>query len=128
MTPSTLFRLALGVGAGTLLLLVLSAGALGIVGEGGRVDRVYVTVPAVALVGAALARLRPGAMALVMGAAALTQAVVTATVLLADLHRTAGGNLPDLLLVNAMFVALLGVSGWLFRRAAAARSLRPAHP
>ncbi len=129
MTTSTLFRLALGVGAGTLLLLVLSAGALGIVGEGGRVDRVYVTVPVVALVGAALVAPPAAGHGSVMGAAALTQAVVTTTVLLADAapDRRAA-TCRDLLMVNVMFVALLCVSGWLFHRAAHAGSTRPAHP
>ncbi|WP_162599882.1 hypothetical protein [Nocardioides solisilvae] len=113
----TAHRLGLALTLGTLLALVLGAGALGIVGEGGAPDRAYVMVPVVVLLGSALARLRAAPMVAVALAAALTQVVVTATLLLAEVHVAAGGNVPDVLMVNAGYAAGFLVAAGLFRRA-----------
>lgn len=118
--PATTYLLATGVAVMTVLFLVLAAGALGIIGDGGRPDRIYVAVLAVLAVGSAIARLRPGGMALTLLATAFTQALVTAVALLADLHD--GASVVDILGINAMYVALFGLSAWLFRRAAEQRS------
>ncbi|MEV7429099.1 hypothetical protein AB0N29_05715 [Nocardioides sp. NPDC092400] len=116
MTPRTAHRLGLLVAAGAAVVLVLAAGAVGIVGDGGRVDRVYVAVPAVLVLGSVAARLRPRGMVLALGATALTQVVVTSTVLLADLH--AGASATDLVVVTAGFAALFAASAGLFALAA----------
>jgi len=44
MTKETAYRLGLAVAIGTLLMLVWSAGALGIIGDGGRPDLMYAAV------------------------------------------------------------------------------------
>ena len=73
MTPVTSYRLAVGVALATVLLLLFGIGALGVIGDGGPADRVYLAVLAVLVVGSLLARFRPRGMALTLLATALTQ-------------------------------------------------------
>jgi hypothetical protein len=119
-TSKTYYRLAIGVALVTVLFLIWAIGALGIIGDGGRPDRIYLAVFAVLAIGTAVARLRPRGMALVLLATALAQALVTVIALLAGMHDDA--SVADILGINAMYVALFGLSAWLFRRAAEQRS------
>lgn len=116
MTPTTSYRLGLALAAGTALFLVLVSGAVGILGSGGRPDRVYVVVLAVLVLGTVLARLRAPGMALALLATAATQVVVTSTALVGGLHP-AGASVPDILGITAMFAVLFATAAWLFRRA-----------
>ena len=120
--PAHAYRLAVAVAVMTALFLVLSAGALGIIGAGGRPDRIYAGVLIVGVIGTVLARLQPAGMAVALAATAGAQALITLTAFLAGLHHTEGASLLDILMVNAMFVALFGLSAWLFRRAAGERA------
>ena len=120
--PAIAYRLAIAVAVTTVLFLVLSAGALGIIGAGGRPDRIYAGVLVVGVIGTVLARLRSPGMAIALAATAGAQALVTLTALLAGLHHTEGASVLDIVMVNAMFVALFGLSAWLFRRAAGQRA------
>ena len=79
MTPVTSYRLAVAVALATVLLLLFGIGALGVIGDGGPADRVYLAVLAVLVVGSLLARFRPRGMALTLLATALTQVVVTSS-------------------------------------------------
>ena len=114
-TAPTSYRLALVLSAATALFLVLAIGALGIVGAGGRPDRVYASVLVVLVAGSVVARLRAEGMA-------LTQAVATLTVFLTGEHHTEGVSVVDVLGINAMYVALFCAASWLFRRAAGSAS------
>jgi len=116
-SPTTSYRLALVLTAATALFLVLSIGALGIVGAGGRPDRVFAAVLAVLVGGTLAARLRASGMAVALAATALSQAVVTLVVFLTGEHHTAGASAVDIVGINAMFTALWGGAAWLFRRA-----------
>jgi hypothetical protein len=117
-TGTTYYRLAVGVALATVLFLVLAMGALGIIGAGGRPDRVYAAVLGVLVIGTIVARLQPAGMALALVATAFAQALVTVTALLAGLHQVEGGSVVDILWINAIYVALFSFSAWLFRRAA----------
>jgi hypothetical protein len=114
--PTTYYFLAIGATVATVLFLVLAIGALGIIGDGGRDDRMYVAVLAVLTIGTVIARLRPNGMSLVLLATALTQALVTLIALLAGVPE--GASIIDIVGVNAMYVILFCLSAWLFRRAA----------
>jgi hypothetical protein len=114
----TYYRLAVGVALATVLFLILGIGALGVIGAGGRPDRGYAAVLGVLAIGAVIARLRPGGMALALAATALTQAVVSATALLAGLHHTERASVVDIVALTGMFTALFSLSAWLFWRAA----------
>jgi hypothetical protein len=116
-TARTSYALAFGLALLTVLFLILAIGALGIIGDGGRPDRIYAAVLAVLAVGTVIARLRPRGMALALAATAAAQALVTAAALLGGLHDD-GDSIVDILGINAMYVVLFGVSAWLFRRAA----------
>jgi len=112
----TSYRLAVAVALGTALLLVFGAGALGIVGDGGRADLMYAGVLVVGLIGSTMSRLRPKGMAMTLAAMALAQILVTGIALLAELADDA--SVLDLLGLTAMFSGLFAVSAWLFHRAA----------
>lgn len=114
--PTTQYLLGIGAAVCTVLFLILAIGALGIIGDGGRDDRIYVAVPAVLVIGTVIARLRPQGMALALLATAATQALVTVVALVAGVPAEA--SVVDILGINAMFAALFCLSAWLFRRAA----------
>lgn len=113
-------RRALAAGALSVLFLVWSAGALGILNEAGDpADLLYGGVLAVGVVGAAFVRLRPLGMARVFVAMAGTQAAVTFVALAGGLVES--NPLVEILGINGMFVVLhLGVAA-LFWRAAPSR-------
>lgn len=117
MTSRHYYRLGIGVAFVSVAFLILAVGALGIIGDGGREDRLYLAVPVVAAVGSIGVRLRSPGMSLVLLATALTQVVVTVCAFLAGYHRTDGASVVDILGVNAMYVALFGLAAWLFWRA-----------
>ena len=117
------YVLALALTLATVVFLVLAIGALGIVGDGGRADRIFLAVPAVLLLGALLARLRPRGMALATTVAAVVQAVAAAAAVVAvalGLDDFAGASIGDIVMVSTLYVALFGLAAWLFRRSAQA--------
>jgi len=116
MKTTTYYLLAIGAAVATALFLVLAIGALGIIGDGGRDDRIYAAVLAVLAIGSVIARLRPHGMSLALLATALTQAVVTVVVVIVGVPEDA--SVLDIVGINAMYVALFCLSAWLFRRAA----------
>lgn len=117
-SPQTYYRLAVGVTLATVLFLILGIGALGIIGAGGRPDRIYAAVIGVLVLGTVIARLRSGGMALALAATALAQAVVSATAILAGLHQAQGASLVDILGLTGMYSALFGLAAWFFWLAA----------
>jgi hypothetical protein len=117
-TSAASYRLALAVTVTTAIFLVLSIGALGIIGAGGRPDRVFAAVLAVLAAGSLVARLRAGGMAVALAATALSQAVVTLAVFLTGQHHTQGASAVDIVGINVMFTALWCAAAWLFRRSA----------
>ena len=116
MKTTTYYLLGVGTAVGTVLFLILAIGALGIIGDGGRDDRMYLAVPAVLVLGAMVARLRAPGMSLALLATAATQVLVTFVVLVAGVPEEA--SIVDILGINAMYAALFCLSAWLFRRAA----------
>jgi len=116
MKTSTSYVLAVCAAVGTTLFLVLAIGALGIIGDGGRDDRIYAAVLAVVVIGTAVARFRPSGMSLALLATALTQVLVTGIALVSGVPEDA--SIIDMLGINAMYAALFCLSAWFFRRAA----------
>ncbi len=121
-TANASYRLAIGVALATVLFLIWGIGALGIIGEGGRPDRMYAGVLAVAAIGTVVARFRPRGMALAMLATVLALVVVAVIALIAGYQHTEGASVAEILGLNAMYAALFGLSAWLFRRAAEQQS------
>jgi hypothetical protein len=121
-TARTYYRLAVGIALATVLFLIWAIGALGIIGEGGPPDRMYVGVLAVAAIGTVLARLRPRGMSLTLIATAAAQMLVAVIALVAGLQHTEGASVVEILGLNGMYAALFGLSAWLFRRAAEQQS------
>jgi hypothetical protein len=115
-TARTRYVLAVLVWAGTLLVLLFGIGALGIVGDGGPPDLMYVGAAAVGLVGAAIARFRPRGTALALAVTAGLTLAAGLVAVAAGLQED--GSVVDVLALSAMFAALYGASAWLFRSAA----------
>jgi hypothetical protein len=113
-SPATSYRLGLAVAVLTALFLLLGIGALGIIGDGGEDDRVYLGVLVVLVVGTLLARFKPRGMALALAATALTQ--VLATALAFALGVPDGASVLDVLALTVMYAGLFALSAWLFRR------------
>lgn len=112
----TSYRSGLALTVLTALFLLLAAGALGIIGDGGGADRMYAGVLAVLLIGSALVRLRAAGMTLVLVATAGAQVLVTLIALATGQHEDAGASVADIVMVNAMYAALWLAAAWLFRR------------
>lgn len=106
------YVIAFGVAVGTAFLTIWANLAVGIVGEPAEpINRLYFGVVAVAVIGAALTRLRPAGMARAMLATAIAQAAGSLVGLFAD-----GVTV---FVLTAAFAVLWLVSAALFRRAAA---------
>ena len=116
MKTTTYYLLGACAAVLTLLFLILAIGALGIIGDGGRDDRMYLVVPAVLVLGTIVARLRATGMSLALLATAAAQVLVTVVALVAGVPAEA--SIVDILGINAMYAALFCLAAWLFRRAA----------
>ena len=102
-TPRTYYLLGLAVAGFTALFLVWAVGALGIVGDGGPADLLYLGALAVALVGTLAARLRARGMARAFAAAAVVTLLAPFVVVVGDLLD--GAPALDLLGLTAMYAA-----------------------
>ena len=124
------YGLALGLTVATVLFLVLGIGALGIVGDGGSPDRLFLAVLAVLAVGSVIARLRAAGMAVTLAATALTQvlvALVAVVLVAAGVDDFEGASVIDVIGINAMYAGLFGLAAWLFRRSEGGRSAQNLH-
>ncbi|MEI7058546.1 hypothetical protein WBG06_22160 [Nocardioides sp. CCNWLW239] len=115
MTSKNLYVLGGIATVGTAMLLVLGAGALGIIGDGGRADMMYLVPIGLVVLGGLVARFRARGMAFAVGAAALVTFVIGLIAIAAGLHDDLDGA-RDIVMVSAMYAAMFAVSGWLFWR------------
>jgi len=126
LPPTTAYRLALGLALFTVLFLVYGIGALGVIGEGGKPDRMYVGVLAVLVLGSVVARLRPAGMAAALAATAAGQMAVAVIALMLGYQDEPGASVAEILGLNAMYAAMFGASAWLFRRSSEGRAVTEA--
>ncbi len=117
------YRVAAGLAILAALLLVWINLAVGVIGsEDHPANLLYAGLLAIGVVGAAIARLRPGGMARVLVLMAVAQAMIGAAALLAG-WGSEGENWPQVVIVlNGVFAAVWLVSAGLFRKAARARA------
>jgi hypothetical protein len=112
------YRAATGLALGAALFLVWANLAVGLIGdEGNPANLMYLGVLAVGIVGAILARLRPGGMARALFATAAAHALVGVIALAFGLGGAASGPL-EIVGVTGLFFVLFAGSGGLFVRAA----------
>ena len=120
MTGNRAYRAAVAVALAAAFSLVWLNAAVGIIGsEGNPANLMYGGVLATGIVGAVLARFRPGGMARALFATALAQMLVAVIALIAGLGAAASGPL-EILALNGAFAALWLIAAWLFRKAAQA--------
>lgn len=120
--PRSAYRLAIVAALATGLILLWIIGAVGLIGvEGDPYDRSYGGVLAVGMIGALIARFRPGGMARAMVAAALAQALVAVIALVIGKQHSPVSSVVEILGLNGFFVLLWVVSARLFIRAARLR-------
>ena len=127
-TARSTYRLAVAVALGTALFLAFGIGALGIIGDGGRADRMYLAVFAVLGVGAVAARLRPAGMAVALTATAITQVLVAVVALVGGFPDAENVSVLDVVALTVMYAGLFGLSAWLVRRAAAQSAMTVTTP
>jgi hypothetical protein len=118
------YLLALGLTVFTVLFLLFGIGALGIIGDGGRPDRLYLGVLAIVLVGTLVTRLKPTGMTLTMLGAAGACGVVAVIALTLGYADEPGASVLEILGLNAMYAGMFGVAAWLFRRSTVEGALR----
>lgn len=118
MSRNSYHRMGIALAVATALFLVFGIGALGIIGEGGPNDRMYVAVLAVLAIGTVVARLRPTGMAMALAATAVAQLLVGVVAIVRGLQDTPGASVLEILGLSGMYAALFGLSAWLFWRAA----------
>jgi hypothetical protein len=120
----TSYRLAVGVAVGAGLILTWMNLAVGLIGnENNPANQLYGGVFIVALIGSALARLRPNGMARALLATALAQFLVPIIALIIwrpSLDNVSG--IAGIFILNGFFAALFFVSALLFRRAGESNS------
>jgi hypothetical protein len=119
---TTSYRLGIAVALGTVLLLFIGVGALGVIGAGGEADKVYLAVPAVLVVGSLVARLRVHGMAVALLATAVTQVLAPVVAFAAGLEGTEAASVVDVLGLTAMFSGLFLLSAWFFQRSSHPRA------
>lgn len=122
MSHRTAYRLGLSLTIATVAFLVLGAGALGIIGAGGRPDLMYLAVIAVGAAGALATRLRARGMVLTLLAMAATQVLVAVVALVAVVPGS-DASVVDLIGLTVMYAGMFVVAAWLFRRASAQRGV-----
>ena len=111
------YRIAVAVALAAALILIWANLAVGIIGsEDNPANLMYIGVLAVAVIGAALARLEPQGMSRALFATALAQALVALIALLGRLGSPSNGP-AQILILNGFFVVLFVGSALLFRRA-----------
>ena len=115
-TGRAAYRTGIGLAIAAAALLGWINGAVGIIGsENNRANLMYLGVVAVGVVGVAIARLKPGGMALAMMATAATQGLVTVVAIVGGLGGPNSGPL-ELLAINGAFIALFLGAASLFRK------------
>lgn len=115
MKTRTYYSAAAALAVATVLFLVLGAGALGIIGSGGRPDLLYAAALAVGLLGAAVSRFRARGMAMSLAATAAVTVLIGIGAVIAGLHGD--GSAFDVIMVSTMYATLFAASAWLFSRA-----------
>jgi hypothetical protein len=116
---NNVYRAAVGVTVLTVLFLVWSSLAVGLIGaEGDPADLMYAGVIAVLIVGTIVARFEARGMARALLATAAAQALVAVIALIAGKQHSPDGSVYQILGVNGMFIMLFLGSAWLFRYSA----------
>ena len=129
MTGNVAYRAAVGVAVVAAFVLIWMNLAVGIIGpEDNAANLMHGGVLAVGILGALVARFRPGGMARALAATALAQASVGAIALIAG-SGSDGANWPGaIVLLTGFFAALWLASAWLFRKAAREQTSAGAAP
>ena len=113
------YRLGAALGAFSLLFLVWSNLAVGIVGsERDAFNQLYFLIVPLVAIGAALTKLRPRGMTIVMALAAAVPAVLAIAALMLGKQHQPQGSVAEIVLVNGLFVMLFAGSALFFGRAA----------
>ncbi len=126
------YRAAVGIALATTLVLVWMnavwmSDAVEVVGRENPVNSLFFGVPIIGIIGAAIARFRPGGMARTLSAMAFAQTLVTGIVLVIWLPQITTW-LPGVVRMfgsNVAFAMLFVGSALLFRKAARFRDTRP---
>lgn len=118
-TGNIAYRAAVSVALGAAFILVWMSLGVGILGsDGDPADLMYVAVLAVGMIGAIIARFRANGMARALFATALAHALVVVIALIMGKHQAEVSSVPEVVILNGLFIVLFVGSAMLFRHAA----------
>lgn len=120
LTGNTAYRTGAAIAIGATFLLLWVNGAVGITDS--DADGLFLLVPAVAFIGALVARFRPRGMAVTMFTAAAVEVSIVVIALVAGIVP-AFNSAFEVVGIAAFFCVLFGGSGLLFREAARQRAI-----
>jgi hypothetical protein len=110
------YRAAVGLALGTILVMVWANLAVGLIGAGPNPGNLmYMGVVAVGITAAILSRFKPGGMERALYATALTLVLVAIVALLAKMDEYPGSSITEIIGVNGFFAIMFTLSGLLFR-------------
>ena len=119
MHTTLAYRIGLALAVASALFLLWGIAAMGIVGsEGDPFDRLYLVVVAIGVGGALLARFQAPGMAVATAAMAIGVAAITVLALILGKQASPVSSVLEILMVNALYVALFAAAAWLVRVAA----------
>lgn len=114
-SSSAAYRLAVGIGVLTALLLIWVNLAVGFIGDDNPANLLYLLVPWVGIIGATIARLKPQGMSIAMFAMAFAQMLIPVIAVLFWRDDFSPGVL-RVFVLSAFFAGAWVVSGLLFRQ------------
>ncbi len=119
LSPSLIYKVALGVALFSCLFLVWANLAVGLIGsENEPANLMYFGVLAVGFIGGFLARFKPKGMAYALFSMAISIVVIAVIALAAGMQNYYGSSVTEILGVNGPFFVLYVVSGILFLQSA----------
>lgn len=119
MTSSRTYRvLGLALAGFTVLFLLFGSGALGIVGDGGPADLLYLVPAGLGVLAALAVRFRSTGMVLVLAGLAVVTLLAGLVAILAGLPEQENGSVLDVVGLSLMYGGLYAASAWLLRRSA----------
>lgn len=118
-TAGTAYKAAVGIALFTGLFLIWSNLAVGIIGsEDNTFNLIYFGIPLIGIIGAIIVRFKAEGLAKTMFTLCFAHMLVTVIALITGMHQVPDSSVMKVLIVNAFFIFLFGVSALLFRYAA----------
>jgi len=113
------YKSAIGLALASTFLLIWANLAVGLIGSGPNLGNLmYFGVVVTAITGIVLSRFQPTGMERAMYATAFSLVLLATIALMANVHKSPGASVAEIIVVNGFFSGLYTVAGFLFRYSA----------